>query len=86
MADPRDCTRTRGSATTGDSIRGTEVKEDDDTADRRARGLERLAELGDHPGGERVPGADGRADVDWLVDWVFGDVHARPDLGRASAS
>ena len=36
----------------------------DDTADRRARGLERM----------------GEPMSTWLVDWVFGDVHARPNL------
>jgi 4-carboxymuconolactone decarboxylase len=49
----------------------------DDTADRRARGLERL---GDHPGGESFLERMGEPMSTWLVDWVFGDVHARPNL------
>jgi 4-carboxymuconolactone decarboxylase len=52
----------------------------DDTADRRARGLERLKELGDHPGGESFLERMGEPMSTWLVDWVFGDVHARPNL------
>ena len=47
---------------------------------RRARALARLAELGDEPTGEdflRRMGVLG----DWIVDFAFGDVHARPGLG-----
>ncbi len=49
-------------------------------AERRKRGLARLAELGDEPGGEEF--LDRMGDLgDWIVDFVFGDVHARPGLG-----
>lgn len=47
--------------------------------ERRKRGLARLAELGDEPGGEaflRRMGVLG----DFIVDFAFGDVHSRPDL------
>ncbi len=48
--------------------------------ERRKRGLARLAELGDEPGGEEF--LDRMGDLgDWIVDFVFGDVHARPGLG-----
>jgi 4-carboxymuconolactone decarboxylase len=48
--------------------------------ERRERGLARLAELGDEPGGEEFLARMG--DIgDWLVDFVFGEVHARPGLG-----
>ena len=51
-----------------------------DQPERRERGLARLAELGDEPGGEAFLARMG--DIgDWLVDFVFGDVHARPGLG-----
>jgi 4-carboxymuconolactone decarboxylase len=51
-----------------------------DHPERRERGLARLAELGDEPGGEEFLARMG--DIgDWLVDFVFGDVHARPGLG-----
>jgi 4-carboxymuconolactone decarboxylase len=51
-----------------------------DQPERRERGLARLAELGDEPGGEEFLARMG--DIgDWLVDFVFGDVHARPGLG-----
>ena len=46
----------------------------------RERGLERLRELGDEPGGEAFLDRMGSPMGDWLVDWVFGDVHARPGL------
>ena len=49
-------------------------------SDRRQRGLTRLAELGDEPGGEEFLARMGDMG-DWLVDFVFGDVHARPGLG-----
>ena len=52
----------------------------DATDDRRARGLERLKELGDHPGGDAFLERMGEPMSTWLVDWVFGDVHARPNL------
>ncbi len=47
---------------------------------RRARGLARLAELGDEPGGEEFLARLGDLG-DLTVDFVFGDVHARPGLG-----
>jgi 4-carboxymuconolactone decarboxylase len=47
--------------------------------DRRARALERLAELNDEPGGEQFLARMG-ALGDWIVDWAFGDVHTRPGL------
>jgi 4-carboxymuconolactone decarboxylase len=46
---------------------------------RRARGLERLAQLGDEPGGEEFLARMGTLG-DWVVDFAFGDVHARPGL------
>jgi 4-carboxymuconolactone decarboxylase len=48
-------------------------------ADRRERGLARLAELGDEPGGDAFIARMGDMG-DWIVDFVFGDVHARPGL------
>jgi 4-carboxymuconolactone decarboxylase len=48
-------------------------------AERRERGLARLAELADEPGGEEFLARMGDLG-DWLVDFVFGDVHARPGL------
>ena len=48
--------------------------------ERHRRGLERLAELGDHPGGEAFLARMGEPMASWLVDWVFGDVHARGGL------
>jgi len=48
--------------------------------ERRQRGLARLAELGDEPGGEEFLARMGDMG-DWLVDFVFGEVHARPGLG-----
>lgn len=47
--------------------------------ERRKRGLARLAELGDEPGGEEFLARMGDLG-DWIVDFVFGDVHARPAL------
>lgn len=47
--------------------------------DRRARALQRLAELNDEPGGEQFLARMG-ALGDWIVDWAFGDVHTRPGL------
>jgi 4-carboxymuconolactone decarboxylase len=47
---------------------------------RRARGRARLAELGDEPGGEEFLARLGDLG-DLTVDFVFGDVHARPGLG-----
>lgn len=48
-------------------------------ADRRERGLARLRQLGDHPGGEDF--LERMGDMgDWLVDFVFGEVHSRPLL------
>jgi 4-carboxymuconolactone decarboxylase len=51
-----------------------------DQPERRERGLARLAELGDEPGGEEFLARMGDMG-DWLVDFVFGEVHARPGLG-----
>ena len=47
---------------------------------RRERGLARLAELGDEPGGEAFIERMGNPMGEWLVDWVFGDVHTRGGL------
>jgi 4-carboxymuconolactone decarboxylase len=49
-------------------------------SERRERGLARLAELGDEPGGEEFLARIGDLG-DWVVDFVFGDVHSRPGLG-----
>jgi 4-carboxymuconolactone decarboxylase len=46
---------------------------------RRQRGLARLAELGDEPGGEEFLARMGDLG-DLIVDFVFGDVHSRPGL------
>jgi len=46
---------------------------------RRERGLARLAELHDEPGGEEFLARLGDLG-DLTVDFVFGDVHARPGL------
>jgi 4-carboxymuconolactone decarboxylase len=46
---------------------------------RRERGLKRLAELGDEPGGEAFLARMGVLG-DWVVDFAFGDVHTRPTL------
>ncbi len=48
--------------------------------ERRRRGLARLAELGDHPGGSGFLERMGEPMAGWLVDWVFGDVHSRGGL------
>jgi 4-carboxymuconolactone decarboxylase len=51
-----------------------------DESARRRRGLARLAELHDEPGGEEF--LAGLGDLgDLTVDFVFGDVHAREGLG-----
>jgi 4-carboxymuconolactone decarboxylase len=50
-----------------------------DRESRRERGLARLAELGDEPGGEEFLARLGDLG-DLTVDFVFGDVHARPGL------
>jgi 4-carboxymuconolactone decarboxylase len=47
--------------------------------DRRERGLARLAELGDEPGGDEFLARMGDMG-DWLVEFVFGEVHTRPGL------
>jgi 4-carboxymuconolactone decarboxylase len=49
-------------------------------AERHERGTARLAELGDHPGGEAFLERMGEPMAGWLVDWVFGDVHSRGGL------
>ena len=50
-----------------------------DGGTRRERGLARLAELADEPGGEEFLARLGDLG-DLTVDFVFGDVHARPGL------
>jgi 4-carboxymuconolactone decarboxylase len=50
-----------------------------DETSRRERGLERLAELGDEPGGEAFLARMGDLS-DYIVDFVFGDVHVREGL------
>jgi 4-carboxymuconolactone decarboxylase len=50
-----------------------------DEATRRERGLARLAELGDEPGGDEFLARMGTLG-DWVVDFAFGDVHTRPGL------
>jgi 4-carboxymuconolactone decarboxylase len=47
---------------------------------RRERGLERLGQLGDEPGGDAFIERMGSPMGDWLVDWVFGEVHTRDGL------
>jgi 4-carboxymuconolactone decarboxylase len=47
--------------------------------DRRARGLARLAQLADEPGGSEFLARMGVLG-DWVVDFAFGDVHTRPGL------
>jgi 4-carboxymuconolactone decarboxylase len=47
--------------------------------ERRRRGLARLAELGDEPGGEEFLARMGDLG-DLLVEFVFGDVHSRGAL------
>jgi len=47
--------------------------------ERRKRGRARLAKLGDEPGGEEFLARMGDLG-DWVVDFVFGDVHCRPGL------
>ncbi len=49
-------------------------------ATRRERGLARLAELDDEPGGEAFLASLGDLG-DLTVDFVFGDVHSRDGLG-----
>jgi 4-carboxymuconolactone decarboxylase len=44
------------------------------------RGLARLKLLGDEPGGEAFIERMGSPMGDWLVDWVFGEVHSRDGL------
>ena len=51
-----------------------------DQAERHERGTARLAELGDHPGGDAFLERMGEPMASWLVDWVFGDVHSRGGL------
>ena len=47
--------------------------------DRRARGLARLGQLGDEPGGAEFLARMGVLG-DWIVEHAFGDVHSRPAL------
>jgi 4-carboxymuconolactone decarboxylase len=51
-----------------------------DESDRRQRGLARLAELGEEPGGDAFLERMGSPMGDWLIDWVFGEVHTRGGL------
>ena len=51
-----------------------------DQVERHERGMARLAELGDHPGGGAFLERMGEPMAGWLVDWVFGDVHSRGGL------
>ena len=46
---------------------------------RRDRGLKRLAELDDEPGGDAFLARMGVLG-EWVVDFAFGDVHTRPGL------
>jgi 4-carboxymuconolactone decarboxylase len=46
---------------------------------RRERGLARLTELDDEPGGDAFLARMGVLG-DWIVDFAFGDVHTRPGL------
>jgi 4-carboxymuconolactone decarboxylase len=50
-----------------------------DEATRRERGLARLTELGDEPGGDEFLARMGTLG-DWVVDFAFGEVHTRPGL------
>jgi 4-carboxymuconolactone decarboxylase len=50
-----------------------------DEGTRRERGLARLAELGDEPGGDEFLARMGTLG-DWVVDFAFGEVHTRPGL------
>jgi 4-carboxymuconolactone decarboxylase len=50
-----------------------------DQGSRRERGVARLAELDDEPGGDAFLARMG-ALGDWIVDFAFGDVHTRPGL------
>jgi 4-carboxymuconolactone decarboxylase len=52
----------------------------DDAQTRRERGIARLAELADEPGGDAFLERMGDPLGDWLVDFVFGDVHSRGGL------
>lgn len=47
--------------------------------DRHLRGLARLAELGDEPGGEAFLARMGDLGR-YIVDFAFGDIHCRPGL------
>lgn len=47
--------------------------------DRHKRGLARLAELGDEPGGEAFLARMGDLGQ-YIVDFAFGDIHCRPGL------
>ena len=50
-----------------------------DQETRRERGLARLAELDDEPGGDAFLARMGVLG-DWIVDFAFGDVHTRGGL------
>ncbi|MFL6050718.1 MAG: carboxymuconolactone decarboxylase family protein [Gaiellales bacterium] len=58
----------------------TEQEDEMDQATRHERGLARLKELGDEPGGDAFIERMGSPMGDWLVDWVFGEVHTRDGL------
>jgi 4-carboxymuconolactone decarboxylase len=49
-------------------------------SDRRQRGIERLKQLGDEPGGDAFLERMGSPMAEWLTDWVFGEVHTRDGL------
>ena len=51
-----------------------------DQAERHERGIERLKLLGDEPGGDAFMERMGSPMVEWLTDWVFGEVHTREGL------
>ena len=51
-----------------------------DQVERHERGMARLAELGDHPGGGAFLERMGEPMAGWLVDWAFGDVQSRGGL------
>src|SRR6478736_10240029 len=70
---PSTCTQTRPLDTIGYSMRsvpGGQGGSDMDPDQRHERGLARLAELGDHPGGDAFLERMGSPMADWLVDWT----------------
>jgi 4-carboxymuconolactone decarboxylase len=61
------------------STASTKERSVSDHETRRERGLARLAELADEPGGDEFLARMGVLG-DWIVDFAFGDVHSRPAL------